>query len=157
MNLFKCLALCCLAPLAATATEAPSGDALARWEADHTVVLDATDADPAAFHWLARPVVVFADTAVDPRFTQQMELLAARPGDLAVRDVVIITDTDPGGKSAARQKLRPRGFMLVLMAKDGTVMLRKASPWDVRELSRSIDKLPLRQQEMQDRRAPPVE
>ncbi len=42
--------------------------------------------------------------------------------------------------------------MLVLVGKDGSVYLRKPFPWDVRELSRSIDKMPLRQQEMRDRR-----
>jgi hypothetical protein len=41
--------------------------------------------------------------------------------------------------------------MLALLAKDGTVMLRKPFPWNVREISRSIDKLPLRQQEIRDR------
>lgn len=54
-----------------------------------------------------------------------------------------------------RQRLRPRGFMLVLIGKDGGVKLRKPVPWDVREISRSIDKFPLRQQEIRDRRAAP--
>jgi len=38
------------------------------------------------------------------------------------------------------------------VGKDGRVALRKPAPWSVRELSRSIDKMPLRQQEMADRR-----
>jgi len=62
--------------------------------------------------------------------------------------VVIIVDTDPSGESALRTKLRPRGFMMVLIGKDGQVKLRKPLPWDVRELTRSIDKMPLRRQEM---------
>lgn len=134
------------------ATDATSPDALTRWQADHAQVFTAGEVDLAGFSWLARPVIVFADTANDPRFTQQMELLAARPEELAERDVVVITDTDPAAMSAIRKKLRPRGFMMVLMGKDGTVYLRKPFPWDVREISRSIDKMPLRQQEMEDRR-----
>jgi len=51
-----------------------------------------------------------------------------------------------------RSILRPRGFMMALVGKDGRVALRKPAPWSVRELSRSIDKMPLRQQEMADRR-----
>ena len=49
-----------------------------------------------------------------------------------------------------RRKFRPRGFMLTLIGKDGEVELRKPFPWDVREISRSIDKMPLRQQEIRD-------
>ena len=46
--------------------------------------------------------------------------------------------------------LRPRGFGLVVMGKDGRVAQRKPTPWSVREISRAIDKLPLRQQELRD-------
>ncbi|MHC0053872.1 DUF4174 domain-containing protein [Actibacterium sp. D379-3] len=152
MKTLATLLVLLLAPLTAAATEAPADTPLARWQADPTVIMDAAEVDLTAFQWLARPVVVFADTPADPRFTQQMELLAALPAELATRDVVIVTDTDPAAMSAARKKLRPRGFMLVLIAKDGTVALRKPFPWDVRELSRAIDKMPLRQQEVRDRR-----
>lgn len=114
-------------------------------------VLDAKDVSLADFQWIARPIVVFANTPADPRFQQQMEKLLARPGPLIERDVVVITDTDPAARSDIRLALRPREFMLVLIAKDGTVNLRKPFPWDVRELSRAIDKMPLRQQEIRDR------
>lgn len=127
----------------------------AQWEADKTIVFDATFLDLDDFIWLARPVVVFADSPNDPRFRQQMDLLLDRPAELAERDVVILTDTDPSAESALRMRLRPRGFMLVLIGKDGEIELRKPAPWDVRELSRSIDKMPLRQQEIDDRRVQP--
>ena len=71
------------------------------------------------------------------------------------RDVGVITDTDPAADSPIRHELRARGFMFVLIAKDGTILLRKPAPWDVREISRSIDKQPLRKQEVRDRRALP--
>lgn len=146
------LALVTLAPLAAPAEAVEEASALARWQGDQTVVLDASEVDPAEFLWIARPVVVFADSAADPRFAQQMELLTARIEELALRDVAVVVDTDPAARSAFRQALRPRGFALVLVAKDGNVILRKPAPWNVRELTRSIDKLPLRQQEIRDRR-----
>lgn len=104
------------------------------------------------FQWIARPLVVFADSPNDPRFIEQMELIAARPEDLAARDVVVIVDTDPSADTAIREALRPRGFDIVLIGKDGQKYLRKPFPWDVRELSRSIDKMPLRQQELRDQR-----
>ena len=106
------------------------------------------------FLWLNRPLVVFADTDRDPRFAQQMELINALPEELIERDVVVLTDTDPAAESALRTQLRPRGFMLVLVGKDGIVYFRRPQPRSVREISASIDKLPLRQQEIRDRRQP---
>ena len=109
-------------------------------------------ADLSEFLWINRPLVVFADSAADPRYIRQIELLEALPEELATRDVVVLTDTSPATKSALREKLRPRGFMLALVGKDGVVYLRKPLPWSVREITRSIDKLPMRQQEVRDRR-----
>ena len=100
--------------------------------------------------WTARPLVIFADNEHDPRFVDQMAFINERAEDLALRDVIVITDTDPSANSAIREALRPRGFMLVLIGKDGLIYLRKPTPWKVRELTRSIDKMPIRQQEMRD-------
>ena len=68
------------------------------------------------------------------------------------RDVVVLTDTDPSARSPIRSQLRPRGFQMVFVDKDGVVKLRKPSPWSVREIGRSIDKTPLRQREIRERR-----
>jgi hypothetical protein len=111
---------------------------------------DAADVSLADFKWTNRVVVVFADSPLDPSFRSQMDLLADRPEVLTERDVVVLTDTDPDSLSDVRKTLRPRGFALVVVDKDGAVMLRKPDPWDLRELTRAIDKTPLRQQEIQD-------
>ena len=112
--------------------------------------LNAADVSLEEFKWIKRPIVVFADTPADPRFQEQMALLMARPEPLIERDVVIIIDTDPRAKSDIRKTLRPRGFMLTLIGKDGGVVQRKPFPWDVREITRSIDKMPIRKQEIRD-------
>lgn len=125
---------------------------LERWEADRTAIFDAADVTLEDFHWIARPLVVFADSPNDPHFRQQMDLLADGLDDLAERDVIIITDTDPDAQTSVRLALRPRGFSMTLLGKDGRVAFRKPSAWDIREISRSIDKMPLRQQEIEDRR-----
>ncbi|EAR52631.1 hypothetical protein OG2516_00354 [Oceanicola granulosus HTCC2516] len=125
---------------------------LDRWLAAPDTVFDAAEIDLDDFIWRARPIVVFADSPFDPSFQRQMELLADRPEDLVERDVLIVADTDPAAMSGVRQRLRPRGFMLALLGKDGEVDLRKPLPWDVREITRSIDKTPLRQQEVEERR-----
>ncbi|MCX7644329.1 MAG: DUF4174 domain-containing protein [Rhodobacteraceae bacterium] len=114
---------------------------------------DGSEVDLADFLWTHRPVVVFADTPADPAFQRQMELLRARPEALAERDVVVIVDTDPAARSPVRTALRPRGFMLAILGKDGRVEQRKPSPWDVREISRAIDRTPLRRQEIRERGA----
>lgn len=118
--------------------------------ADVIMGTDIDDLDE--FVWKKRPLVVFADTPADPRYLQQMGFITSRLDDLADRDVVVLIDTDPAAKSPLREKLRPRGFMLVLIGKDGTIYLRKPLPWDVREISRVIDKMPMRQQEVRERR-----
>ena len=82
-----------------------------------------------------------------------MELLSARADELRERDVVVVVDTTPRPRSAIRKKLRPRGFMLTLIGKDGRVNLRKPFPWDVREITRAIDKWPLRKQEIREGKA----
>lgn len=132
------------------------GPALAAEEqvetAEPPLIIDGETADISEYLWINRPVIVFSDSPADPRYVQQLELLNALPDELRDRDVIVLTDTNPEGKSALRKKLRPRGFMMVLMSKDGTVYLRKPFPWSVREISRSIDKLPSRQQEVRDRR-----
>ncbi|MEP2641910.1 DUF4174 domain-containing protein [Roseobacter sp.] len=110
------------------------------------------NADLNQFKWKNRPVVVFSDSADNPAFTEQMRLLTQRPAELTDRDVVVITDTDPAAASDLRKKLRPRGFMLVIIGKDGGVKLRKPFPWDVREISRSIDKMPMRQREIREQK-----
>ena len=108
--------------------------------------------DPLAeYKWIARPLVIFADSPFDPRFVLQMEMLAEDPAILEERDVVILTDTDVAAYGPLRQRLRPYEFTVVLLDKEGSVVLRKSTPWTPRELSRAIDKLPIRKDEI-DRR-----
>lgn len=106
--------------------------------------------DLSEFRWKKRPVLVFADSTDDPAFIEQLSLLQARTEALEERDVIVLTDTDPKARGALRLKMRPRGFMLVLVGKDGGIKLRKPFPWSVREISRSIDKMPMRQREIRD-------
>jgi hypothetical protein len=146
----KTLTLVFLSFLAALGVAGPamSQDDLSRDE----LILPGSSVKLEDFMWIKRPLVVFADSPADPRYVQQMEYITERLDDLDPRDVVVLTDTDKGADTALRKELRPRGFMLVLIGKDGTIYLRKPLPWSVREISRVIDKLPMRQQEVRDRR-----
>lgn len=133
----------------ATAEDAPA--------AEETLAQPVGETDLSAFLWRKRTIVVFADTDADPRFMDQIAMLEAEADRLLERDVVVLTDTDPAARSPARQKLRPRGFQFVLLAKDGTVALRKPAPLSVREITRTIDKMPMRQREVEERRSAPTQ
>jgi hypothetical protein len=155
--LLSTLAAIVLFPAALAAQDSASGDiamadaATAETGAeavDPSEPRNAADVTLAEFKWVARPVIVFADTPADPRFREQLQLLADRPEALIERDVVIIIDTDPSAQSEIRTALRPRGFALVVLQKDGSVGFRRPSPRDVREIVRGIDNFSFRQEEL---------
>jgi hypothetical protein len=115
------------------------------------MILDAAGVDPDDFLWDRRIVAVLADSPRDPAFIRQMEDIEARAQDLIDRDVVVLFDTDRRSDSLLRQRLRPRGFMLAIIEKDGEIKQRRPAPRDVREISAAIDHFPLRRQELLDR------
>lgn len=142
----RTLALClALTTISSTAT---AGETLDIWRSDPTHIFDAKDVELADVIWAARPLVIFADSPLDPIFAQQMELLRAGQAIAQDRDMIIIVDTDPSARTIIRETLHPKGFNWALIGKDGMVKLRKPFAWDMRELSRVIDKMPIRQQEM---------
>jgi hypothetical protein len=102
--------------------------------------------------WVARPLVVFADTPEDPRFVQQMKMLAADPEPLVERNVVVLSDADPAANGPLRQRLRPRDFGVVLIDVDGSVAQRRPVPTSVREFIHLIDRMPSRREEIGSRR-----
>lgn len=144
MRPLHALVLAALLPFAAAADGAPT-DAPAYGPLPAEAVIFADQM------YVTRPLVVFADSPNDPNYIRQIELINRALPTLQERDVVIITDTDPEARSEWRQKLRPRGFSLVIMDKDLKPVVRKPNPWTVREIAAAIDKLPLRRQEMLER------
>ena len=144
MRPLNALVLAALIPFAAAAEGSPAeAPAYGPLPADQVVFADQL--------YVKRPLVVFADSPADPNFIRQIELLSRSLPMLEERDVLIVTDTDPEARSEWRQKLRPRGFSLVIMDKDLKPVVRKPLPWEVREIAAAIDKLPLRRQEMLER------
>ncbi len=113
--------------------------------------IDAADVTLADLLYVNRAVIVFADSPQDPNFIRQMELLARDPAALAERDTLWIVDTDPAARTEARRKFRPRGFSMVIVEKDGTAVIRKPLPWELREITNAIDKFPSRRQEVLER------
>ena len=106
------------------------------------------DTNLKVYEWSHRPVVIFANSDRDPNFISQIEFLSEDIIALQERDIIVLIDTDPNLSSSLRKKLRPHGFAFILIGKDGQVKLRKPSPWNIREIARVIDKMPIRQQEI---------
>lgn len=110
-------------------------------------------ADPLAEHlWVARPLMIFADSDKDPSFARQLLELEREKDALAERDVLIITDTDPGAsradRSELRKKYRPHGFTVILIGKDGEIALRRPVVVTADDITRQIDRMPMRRREM---------
>ncbi len=103
------------------------------------------------YHWANRVIIVFSDSPFNPNYIEQLNLLEEDAAVLAERDVIVMIDSDPTVESKIRKEFRPLGFALVAIGKDGRIFLRKPTPWNLREISRAIDKLPIRQQELRSR------
>jgi len=116
------------------------------------LILDAADVDPDSFLWEFRILAVMADTPEDPAFIRQLRDIQAFAADLALRDVVVLVDSDRASGSPLRLRLRPRGFMLAIIDKDGEIKQRRPAPRSVRELTAILDRFPLVRQEMLERR-----
>ena len=128
----RLIILCLCAAPAAWAVDASDAEAtpVEQWLDDPTRIFRADEVELDDFIWQARAIVVFADSPADPAFREQMELLAARSGELVERDVVVITDTDPSARSDLHKRFRPRDFVFAIVGKDGALKLRKPFPWD---------------------------
>lgn len=113
---------------------------------------DAEEPNLEYLKWVARPIVIFADSEADPRLAQQLGWLERDRAELEERDVVILVDTDVSGQSALRQRLRPRDFTFILIDKDGEIKYRKPSPVKAGEIIRLIDRFPSRQLELETER-----
>jgi hypothetical protein len=130
-------------------------DLVTAWEADPGAVLPAEGVALGDFEYVARPLVIFGESPRQPEVLEQLRLIEAELGTLADRDVAVILDTDPDARSDVRAALRPRGFALVLLDKDGRVTLRRPAPLSVREIARAIDRSPLRLEELRNGRTTP--
>lgn len=113
--------------------------------------LDAREIDAREFVWVNRIIVVMADTPNDPQFERQLDALRERGDEFFARDAVVIFDAHPEDRSPLRQVLRPRGFMIAVIDKDGEVKARRPAVRSGRELMAVIDRFPSRRQEMLER------
>lgn len=106
--------------------------------------------DLSHYRWEARPVLIFASDPQDADFKDQISELREAKEGLLDRDIVVLTDTNPGANGTLREELDVEGFEIVLVGKDGAIKLRKDQPLTARALFEKVDSMPMRQREMNE-------
>ena len=116
--------------------------------------------DPLAhWRWERRVLVVAAPAQDDPAFQTQERVLAADPGGLLERDLVIVeivgaavwTSSGSPPEAGALQKrldLPDDRFAVCLVGKDGGIKLTENGPVSLEQLFGLIDAMPMRKGEM---------
>ena len=115
-----------------------------------------------------RPLLIFQD-GKDERLREQLQLLTAHREDLLDRQIMltirpyawagmvdddIMTFRDWSGEDALRHRfhIHPRDFTVILLGKDGTEKFRSHTLVTIDQLTRLIDTMPMRQQELSTRK-----
>src|SRR3954469_3478918 len=121
----------------------------------HSVNSAVSQDDPLArYRWKARVLVVLAADPESPALAEQKRQIESMKGGAGERDLVLV---QPPAGSAQAKALRTRltlgaePFQAVLVDKDGGAKLRAAKPITARELTATIDAMPMRQDEMRQR------
>lgn len=104
-------------------------------------------ADLNQYRWHNRPVVIFAPSAKDADYIQQIAILNHNQAELAERDIIVLSDTSPAAHGQLRSQLKPQGFAVVLVGKDGGMKLRDTTPLSAEVLLSTIDRMPMRKAE----------
>lgn len=126
--------------------------------------------DLAEHRWRHRLLLLFAPTADDARYREQLERLEPRAADLDERDLLVVhllaaspgdaagRPEDPVGGAEDAARLRdaftdaePSDFRVVLVGKDGGGKGRWAEPVDLDAVFAMIDAMPMRRREMRER------
>ena len=118
--------------------------------------------DLSPYKWKNRLLLVFAPSASDGEYKEQLRRLGGLEPDFEDRDLLPgkFPEGEAGefdGTSASAEdaeKLRDRfgikGFAVVLVGKDGTEKFRSGEPVAAEEIFRRIDAMPMRRQEMRE-------
>ncbi|WP_240789576.1 DUF4174 domain-containing protein [Pseudooceanicola onchidii] len=128
-------------PAAAQATQPTTGSTF------RTLAPDRSDLGD--FRWSDRPVLIFAPGQDDPQYQQALAALRLAEAELVDRQIVVLTDATPG-QGQLRDALDIDGFTMLLVGKDGGVKLRSDQVIQPEEIFATIDRMPMRQREMQD-------
>ena len=105
-------------------------------------------------HWQKRVLLIGAPTASEANFQHQKQLLADAAAQLKDRDFLVLElpyDKLPTADQQYWQKQLGQSlthFAVVLIGKDGGVKRTSAQPLPPADLFNTVDKMPMRRQEM---------
>lgn len=116
--------------------------------------------------WQKRLVLVFAPRSDDPRLFEQRAILERDQDGLKQRDIVswefvYLDSVAVDGEQKVHLSTNPfyneydvgiRDFAFILIGKDGEIKMRKDKPISTDSLYETIDAMPMRQREIQERR-----
>jgi hypothetical protein len=114
--------------------------------------------------WKVRVLVVSAPKSDDPGLRAQDAILKSDLDGQAERDLKVIRLVGAEGPAivdaqALRERLSlpPDRFEVVLVGKDGTIVLRRRQPISLGDLFERIDAMPMRRDEIRRRTLPPTD
>jgi len=124
------------------------------------------DLDLDALRWKNRVLVLFSPSESDASFQSQKKGLASSAEGIVDRDLVILEIIEQGQSRAGNQLLSEKSvqaahkklgvqagsFQVLLIGKDGGVKLRSSGPVSMKDLFGLIDSMPMRQQEMDNKK-----
>lgn len=123
--------------------------------------------DLAQYRWTRRVLLLFAPSAGDSSYADEVRAFRSREAEVRERDLVLVSVLEAGASAAGdrplsaadaaalRRRYRaPAGrFTAVLVGKDGHAALRSGAPIVADRLFPTIDAMPMRRAEMRRRGA----
>lgn len=148
-----------------TTGQSPPPSITVHWALSVMVLWMAASAGAAApndlktYRWLERVVLVFAGNAADPRLLAQRLAVQTLTHAADDRDLVLVEVVGaraapaPFDAAALRRRFHvsPAAFRVLLIGKDGVVMLDQTSVLSAARLAKTIDAMPMRQEELKRR------
>ncbi len=119
--------------------------------------------DLSFYKWKNRLLLLFAPSASDEKYEEQIRLLEGLEAEFEDRDLLLgkFLEVETGEldgaippEDAAKQRdafsVEPDGFVVLLIGKDGTEKFRTGEPVPAEEIFRRIDAMPMRRREMRE-------
>lgn len=101
---------------------------------------------------LKREIILLAEDKMNPDLLQQERILRADEASLAERDITITLVTPLSDKKRYDTFMKKRkGFLFILIGKDGSEKIISETPVSLQQLFGLIDSMPMRRYEIETR------
>ena len=110
--------------------------------------------DLSSYKWKNRLLLIFAPSAFEGMYKEQLRLLEGLKPEFEERDLLLgeFPEDEAGELNAAKLRdefnVVPDGFTVLLVGKDGSEKFRSEDPVSAEEIFRRIDAMPMRRREM---------